>query len=215
MTSYESTTTHLPHQALNLCTLIEDLLPLYIEGEVTTATSDLMANHLAHCDHCAGFLAGAQSTRAQLRRDATARASVIAHDHPAQQAVTNVQSLIKTAVRLGVSLGVIMFSGGVWSSLTSDSPMQGAGPLLALIAFAIAGSRFQRRGRLPLSEWTVLAAASVAIGIGISGVLGRHYEHDPIPFFGMLLVIAGVAGMRYVWGQQEAGVARGAVIRDA
>ncbi len=208
MTSFESTTTRLPHHVADLCPLIEDLLPLYIEGEVTTATSDLMANHLAHCDHCAGFLAGAQSARTQLRRDAAARASVVAHDHPAQQTVISIQSVIKSVILLGVSLGVIMFSGGVWSSLMRDSAMQGAGPLLALIAFALAGQRFQRRRHLTLSEWTVLAAASVAVGIGISGVLGWPYGHDPIPFFGMLLVIAGAAGMRYVWGQGGSQAAR-------
>lgn len=52
------------------CPLIEDLLPLYVEGEVNSATQSLVADHLAQCAHCAGFLAGARSVRSQLRPEA-------------------------------------------------------------------------------------------------------------------------------------------------
>ena len=65
MPAYESTTVRLdPHKT---CILIEDLLPLYMEGEVSPGSRDMIVEHLAVCDRCAGFLAGAQSVRSHLR----------------------------------------------------------------------------------------------------------------------------------------------------
>ncbi len=66
MAAYESTTVRLDPS--KTCVLIEDLLPLYMEGEVSPGSRDMIVEHLAICERCAGFLAGAQSVRAHLRR---------------------------------------------------------------------------------------------------------------------------------------------------
>src|SRR5215211_5154257 len=101
MTAFESTTSRLVQQELGACALIQDLLPLYIEGEVTPASRDLIAEHLEHCDRCAGFLAGARSTREQLRRENTLRQTSVAQDWAARQAIIVGQRRVM-AVVLGV-----------------------------------------------------------------------------------------------------------------
>ncbi len=201
MTTYDSTTTRL-HQDLNACSMIEDLLPLYIEGEVSPKTRDLMVAHLAHCDHCAGFLAGAQSARRPRRGDAAARSGVMARDQAAQFAVTNGQRFLTTLAGLIASGAVVVFSGATWAA--GDPAPPALGPLLALLLFAAVAAKTQHRGRVTLPQWLMLAAACVAGGIGATSVVGpvRHYE---LHFFGMLLVLAGIAGVRYIWGQQGNG----------
>lgn len=51
------------------CALVQDLLPLYIDNEVSPESHRRIANHIAHCERCAGYLSGARSVRAQLLRD--------------------------------------------------------------------------------------------------------------------------------------------------
>ena len=194
MTSYESTTTRLLHQELNACVLVEDLLPLYIEGEVSPATRDLMVEHLAHCDHCAGFLAGAQSTRIQLRRDNDARARVLAQDRPAQRAVANGVGFFRNLVELGIAALAILFSAAIWSELSQ--PIQALGPMLALISFFVVIVLVHRHGALTVAHLLKLGAVCIVGAIGAVSLL--PFADSPLPFVGMLLVIASMVGLRYL-----------------
>lgn len=85
--SYESATTRLTQQELGACALIQDLLPLYMDDEVSPGSRELIAEHLARCERCAGFLAGARSMHSQLRREGAMRASLAAQDLATRQAV--------------------------------------------------------------------------------------------------------------------------------
>jgi hypothetical protein len=87
MTSFETATTRLVQQELGACALIQDLLPLYMEHEVSASSRDLIAEHLARCERCAGYMAGARSMREQLQREGALRAGQAAHDHATQQAI--------------------------------------------------------------------------------------------------------------------------------
>jgi predicted anti-sigma-YlaC factor YlaD len=191
MPSYETTTTHLPHQELNVCALVEDLLPLYIEGEVSPGTRDMLVEHLAHCDHCAGFLAGAQSTGLQLRRDQQARAQVITADQPARQAITRGQSVFRNLVELALGGLTIIISGVLWSGLPWLA--QTLGSLSATFAFI---AIVVLTGTLTITRLLKLAAACIAGGIGAFSLVIP--AQGPEPFIGMLLVIAGVAGLCYL-----------------
>jgi hypothetical protein len=128
MTASETTTSRLVQQELGACALIQDLLPLYIENEVTPTSRDLIAEHLAHCERCAGFLAGARSTREQLHRDSMLRETNIAHDRAARQAIVGGQRQVM-AVVLGV-FGVLclvvvagVISIGVFRSGPAGAPI--------------------------------------------------------------------------------------------
>src|SRR5262245_32729712 len=87
VTAYESTTVQIPHHEFGTCALVQDLLPLYLEGEVSPGSRDTIVEHLARCERCASFLAGAQSVRAQLRRDQAQRSRAFLHEQPVRQAV--------------------------------------------------------------------------------------------------------------------------------
>lgn len=56
----------LPHAEIPGCALVQDLIPLYLDGEVTPESHTLMANHLQQCERCSGYLAGARSVRSQI-----------------------------------------------------------------------------------------------------------------------------------------------------
>jgi anti-sigma factor RsiW len=101
MTAHETTTSRLNQQELGACALIQDLLPLYLEGEVTPASRDLVAEHLARCERCAGFMAGARSVREQLRRESALRETNVERDQAARQAIVTGQRRVM-ALALGV-----------------------------------------------------------------------------------------------------------------
>jgi hypothetical protein len=107
MTTYESTTSRLLQQELGACALIQDLLPLYIEGEVSAASRDLIAEHLARCERCAGFLAGARTVRDQLGRETRLRQSSVAQDQSAHQAIVRGQRRLM-AIVLGAFVGLCL-----------------------------------------------------------------------------------------------------------
>jgi hypothetical protein len=87
MTSFESATTRLVQQEFGACALVQDLLPLYMEHEVSANSRDLIAEHLARCERCAGYMAGARSMREQLQREGGLRAGQAARDYATQQAI--------------------------------------------------------------------------------------------------------------------------------
>lgn len=79
-------TTRLQESAV--CALVQDLLPLYIEQEVSSASREMIANHVAQCERCADYLAGARSMRQQLQREGQSRQHEAAQDYTTRQAVS-------------------------------------------------------------------------------------------------------------------------------
>ena len=194
MPSYESTTTRLLHQDMKVCALVEDLLPLYMEGEVSPTSRDLMVEHLAHCEHCAGFLAGVQSARVYLRREQAARTAVVAQDRPAQQAVSRVQTVTR-GVAAGVALLIGMgMTAGVWSSMHEDGMFVSI--IIALVSFAVLGLRYRRREGLTQMRWLTLGAGCLAGSIGFVSLFAALGEETA--FVGMLLFAASISAVGYL-----------------
>lgn len=52
---YDSRTERLPADQ-QVCALVQDLLPLYIEDEVSGQSRAMIVAHLNECAHCAGDL---------------------------------------------------------------------------------------------------------------------------------------------------------------
>src|SRR5262245_5322478 len=102
MTTYESTTVQIPHHEFGTCALVQDLLPLYREAEVSPGSRDTTVEHLARCERCASFLAGAQTVRAQLRRDQAQRSGAILREQPTRQAVSAGQRLAMVVMMLAL-----------------------------------------------------------------------------------------------------------------
>jgi hypothetical protein len=58
-----------------------------MEHEVSDSSRDLIGEHLARCERCAGYMAGARSMREQLRREGALRAGQAAQDRATRQAI--------------------------------------------------------------------------------------------------------------------------------
>ena len=136
MPSYETTTTRLTQQELGACALIQDLLPLYIEGEVSPGSRDLIVEHLARCERCAGFLAGAQTALVQLRRDSAAQTNAIQQSRSEQQKLSTGQDLVKLMATFAVcaigGLGAFSLSMGLRYGSPGSLVM---GVVLGLVGF--------------------------------------------------------------------------------
>ncbi|NOK60761.1 MAG: hypothetical protein GFH27_549289n257 [Chloroflexi bacterium AL-W] len=104
--AYESTTMLLREQNDVACALVQDLLPLYLEGEVSSHSRDMIVEHLGRCERCAGFLAGAQSVQSQLRRHQVQRANTVKQDQPSQRLVASSCFLIRNVFHLLMSAGL-------------------------------------------------------------------------------------------------------------
>lgn len=95
MPSFESTTIHLAQQTQDVCPLVQDLLPLYVEDEVSPSSREVIAAHLSNCEYCRGYLAGARSVQAQLRRETSQRQSAVAARPVEQQVVGQWQQFLR------------------------------------------------------------------------------------------------------------------------
>src|SRR5689334_7591506 len=129
MTAYESTTVQINSAEYGSCALIQDLLPLYLEGEVSSGSRDTIVEHLARCERCAGYLAGAQSVRAQLRRDRSAREQVAgrAAPRPAGSQGSRLANLIMMLSLCGLgALATLLF----WFGAQHHSPILLGGMVL-------------------------------------------------------------------------------------
>ena len=63
------TTPRLPPDDLRGHALVQELLPAYLDGNVSHESHVLIEDHLQRCERCSGYLAGLQATRARMRRE--------------------------------------------------------------------------------------------------------------------------------------------------
>lgn len=80
------------------CPLIQDLLPLYLDDEVSHESHLLITQHLAGCVQCSSFLAGARTMHDLLRREQQMRTESIAGDHDQQIVLAGKHLVIITAI---------------------------------------------------------------------------------------------------------------------
>ena len=82
---YNDIRTHrLGSETQGVCALVQDMLPFYMEDDVSSQSRMFIDEHLETCDRCASFLAGGRSVQEHLRRDTTLRSDVLARDTGAQ-----------------------------------------------------------------------------------------------------------------------------------
>ena len=185
MTAYESNTHRLTQQELGACALIEDLLPLYLEGEVSPGSRDLIVEHLARCERCAGFLAGAQSVRAQLRRDQrfqAAAAAPAAAAGPIASGIIQRHPVLAFISMLG-ACGLSAIGAAIFAMGETESVMMGS--ILLLLGFGILALLGRSAGR-----WTIVRFLALMAAFGLGCVAAIFIAHGP----------AGIAAMGAVMG---------------
>lgn len=198
----ETITTNLRSQELGACALIQDLLPLYLEGEVSPGSRDMITEHLAGCERCSGFMAGAQTVRTQLRRDQLQRTESVRQDTPRRGAVMFWRELLAGGMAMLLCLPGGASAAAIGQGLRGDSPdalfvglFIATGVCAALLALArILGPLTSQR----------LSAIFGGVALGGAGVI-LMMSVGSNSAVGILVGFAvGVAGLISVWS----GVAR-------
>ncbi len=195
MPVYETTTMRLTQQELGSCALIQDLLPLYIEGEVSPSSRDLIVEHLARCERCAGFMAGAQTTMAQLRRETALQVNVVQRDEPARKTVKTGQWLLKLIATFTIcvigAFCAVLIAGGAGSGVPAMSVV---GLLAGLCCFGALAAVAQHSIRMSLLRWAGMSAGCIVGVIGCAlAVLSRG---EPLGVLTMLvLLLMGYGGV--------------------
>jgi predicted anti-sigma-YlaC factor YlaD len=194
MNAYESTTIHMLRQESGVCALVQDLLPLYLEGEVSTGSRDVIVEHLAQCERCAGFLAGTQSARSQLRRDAVQRAQIVQRDQPARQAL----SINQRRAMLFAMLALCALGGGGSSLVAFGLTDGGPGPffvgmLVCLVCLGGLVALARKYSPLTWLRWFSLVTSCLVGAFG--AILLILPPEAPPKMAGMVLAFVGMAGV--------------------
>ena len=205
MTAYESTTSRLLQQELGACVLIQDLLPLYVEGEVSPGSRDMIVEHVARCERCAGYLAGTQNALIQLRRDRTTHITTLERDTPNRQTIAGGQRVVAVIAVLTTYGGGLVASLLLWHSMSRSANnalelllglVLGLASLVALLALA--------RSRSPLTLQRVLALFG-SCGVALVGTIAFVANgHGPELTAGLLLWALGLAGVWAAVAQRPA-----------
>lgn len=193
MTAYESTTTTFAYQEYGSCALVQDLLPLYLEGEVSSASRETIIEHLARCERCAAFLAGAQSVRVQLRRDRGERERVIMRDAPVRTVLGAGQRIVMLAAMLGLCLVGALSSLMIWVGMDQGGPAQSlVGMIIGLACFGGLAALARRQAELTPGRWLKLAAFSM-VGALVPMLLRNTYDLGQ-GLAGLLLAVVALVG---------------------
>jgi predicted anti-sigma-YlaC factor YlaD len=193
MTAYETTTARLLQQELGACALIQDLLPLYVEGEVSPGSRDLIVEHVARCDRCAGYLAGTQNVLTLLRRDRTIHVATLERDTPNRQTLTARQRLV-TAIAVLTTYGGGLIASVALANLMLDGPDAAAFFVGLVLGLASLGSLLAlARSRSPLTLQRVIALlGSCAVATFGSFVMVESHG-EPLPV--LILWALGLVGV--------------------
>jgi predicted anti-sigma-YlaC factor YlaD len=194
MQAYEFDTIALESQPTASCAMVQDLLPLYLEGEVSPASREQITAHLASCTHCAGYLGGAQSVRGQLQRNLiTYRPRAAA---PITQPIGQLLRRPWSAIIVAALVFLICTVGGVSSMFIAESLRAGSNGMLLFGLVVSAGAYgsllLLAAGVGPLTPARLLQiCASVATGVAAGFVL--IYGYGLAQVIALLLAFAAIA----------------------
>jgi hypothetical protein len=195
------TTTRLLREDPGLCPLIQDLLPLYSEGEVSPDSRDLIAAHLMDCPHCAGFLAGAQSVRAQLQQHQLQRDASLQRDAPQRRVVLRWRELLVGGVAMLLCIPGGMMAAAIGSGLHMRAiDVVLAGLVIATVVVGLLLALGRLLGPLTGPRLTTLAGGVVLGGVGAALTFlsaGHPFSLGTLAgtLLGFVLALAGLVGV--------------------
>lgn len=191
MTEY--TTQRIPRTEIPGCSLIQDLLPLYLENEVTPESHVLIADHIQRCERCSGYLAGAQSMRGQIIRDQQALKQ-------AQQVgvqVAQVQQPVSNSLGRKIWQFLMVVSWMIGLLVTFIGVAAGEPPpfVVGQVLFFLAVAGFLAARLAGGTAWRVLAGMTGITGllVIVVGLLQDNEQLGPLGFFAGMILLA-VAG---------------------
>lgn len=202
MHAYETEMSRLPVDTSTSCALVQDLLPLYLEGEVSQGSREQITEHLADCERCAGFLAGAQSVRAQLRRDELQRVASLRADQQPRGAVLLWRELLAGGMAMFLCLPGGLTAAMIGSGLSSgDEALLATGVFGALVICGLLFGLARVMGPLTSARTSTILGG---LALGGGGVIAMMFFSATSPMGVLAALLIGLAGLAGVW----AGVAR-------
>lgn len=183
-----------------LCALVQDLLPLYLDDEVSSNSRAPIVAHLNECAHCAGFLAGARSVREQLRRE---REQATAKPVPVKQQIGNLAALVIAALGIAAVVAVVAFtmvqlfegSRTVIDILASGSP-RALYPLIGLLILGATSWLMLRPVQHVKLLW--LMSSFTALILGLMGFT-VEWPNELIILLRWMLLLVGFASLLQWW----------------
>jgi hypothetical protein len=122
MSSYEGQTRRIDPPS-EICPLIQDLLPFYLERDVAPASRALIERHLPTCPQCSSFLAGGRSVRLHLTRAQPAPAGPAWNGERVHQTIAQGRrQLLLIALGVAAVLLLLAISGLSLGGLTRSEP---------------------------------------------------------------------------------------------
>lgn len=199
----------MPHAEIPGCALVQDLIPLYLDGEVTPESHVLIADHLQRCERCSGYLAGARTLRSQILHEQQAiRATTTTHP-----TVTQVREPVANSLGMALwqSLMVLLYGAGLLLGLVTVSDSGSSfGPMAALVLVISGLAGLLAVGSARTKSWLALMLITGASGaIFALLVLGNGgYNASALTAYAMGVAILGAWGVWLHYTQQSATVTR-------
>ncbi len=88
------------------CEVVRDLIPLCLDGAAAQGSQDLVQNHLAECEKCAGYYEAMQKTLPKMN-EAEQKAQQAAFDSLAREMQRKKKKSTLKKVLLGIGIGVV------------------------------------------------------------------------------------------------------------
>lgn len=188
------------------CALVQDLLPLYLDNEVSPESHARIAEHIQRCERCANYLAGARSVRGQLLRgqqtagsNAGATPAVSPTQHGGSSTTGSnigrillmaagaigmlilVPVLIPIAIVAAIPIGLFVLIRTIWAK----SQTQAGGSAASIGANRVFWTAL-------LSILGVFVCGGLMLG-GVAAIADGWYLQDKI--FGIFLALIGFGGL--------------------
>lgn len=150
------------------CTLVQDLIPLYLDGEVSPESHVLIGNHIQECPRCSGYLAGARSMRTQILHDQQA----VRIASSAGPTVAQVRQPITSnlGLRLWQTLMLLTYGGGLMLAAVGFGEEAPAAVFIGGIFAILALTGLIKAGSLHTRFWRVLMLLTGVAGLLVTTV---------------------------------------------
>ncbi len=185
----------LPHAEIVGCVLVQDLIPLYLDGEVSPESHVLIAEHVAHCERCSGYLAGARTVRSQILHEQqkirAARVGSQTVEQVRQPVARSFGAVLWQSLMGLLYLGALLvmfvgFSEGAVDALLVSGMM---------LAGAVTGSLLA--GSTSTKSWRALMVLSIGAGalLGVVSLADMTQNAEVFAFYSLGVVMLGMWGM--------------------
>jgi predicted anti-sigma-YlaC factor YlaD len=185
----------MPHAEIPGCALVQDLIPLYLDGEVTPESHVLIADHLQRCERCSGYLAGARTVRPQILSEQQAMRAA-----GPQPTVTQLREPVANSFGMALwqSLMVLIYANGLVLGLISSVALgESFGPIapIVLVIGGLAGLLVVGSARTRIWLMPMLATGVGGVLLILVALLSGGSASTSMVMYGLVVAALGAWGV--------------------